>query len=192
MMSISGHKIYGPKGVGALILRPTNREFELKPILFGGDQEKHLRPGTLNVPGIVGLGAACAIAADGMVEECERLCRWQAEIFARLTASGAAMHINGPMKNRLCNNVNISFPDIQADEMILGLSGVAYSSGSACNSANPNPSHVLKAIGLSDEMARSTLRLGLGRFTSAEDVRTVTDKLLKMLGKPTSARAHVP
>jgi cysteine desulfurase len=91
--------------------------------------------------------------------------------------------LNGPVENRLCNNINFSFPDMPADDLALGLSGVAYSAGSACNSASPKPSHVLKALGLSDALARSTLRLGMGRFTTAEEVDAVTDKLVKLLGK---------
>src|SRR4029079_10723658 len=108
MLSISGHKLYGPKGVGALILRPVNRDFELKPILFGGDQEKGLRPGTLNVPGIVGLGAACEIARLTMHEECKRMCRFQTQILSEVLTRFPWVKLNGPLKNRLCNNISFS------------------------------------------------------------------------------------
>jgi cysteine desulfurase len=183
MMSMSGHKIYGPKGVGCLIVRKINREFEIKSILFGGEQERGLRPGTLNVPGIVGFGAACEIAAAEMESECERLQEFQRRILRRVMDRFPQVKLNGPVENRLCNNVSFSFPDMPADDLALGLSGVAYSAGSACNSASPKPSHVLKAMGLSDALARSTLRLGMGRFTTAEEVDAVTDKLVKLLGK---------
>ncbi|MGZ3723707.1 MAG: cysteine desulfurase family protein, partial [Bdellovibrionales bacterium] len=190
LLSISGHKIYGPKGVGALIVRPVNRDFELKPILFGGDQEKKLRPGTLNVPGIVGLGAACEIARLTMKEECLRMCRFQTQILKEVHERFPAVKLNGPVKNRLCNNISFSFNGLYPDDMVLSFSGVAFSSGSACNSANAMPSHVLKALGLSDSLARATLRLGLGRFTTPAEVRIVTDKLLKMLEKTSLKAAH--
>jgi cysteine desulfurase len=183
LVSISGHKIYGPKGVGALIVRNLNRNFELKPILFGGDQERKLRPGTLNVPGIVGLGEACAILSAGFKDECQRIHAMQEQMLKDIRGRYPQVKLNGPLERRLCNNLSFSFPDLHADEMALALSGIAFSSGSACNSANPKPSHVLKAMGLSDNMARSTLRLGLGRFTTQEQVSTVTDKLLKLLEK---------
>lgn len=181
MMSMSGHKIYGPKGVGALIVRKINREFEIKPILFGGEQEKRLRPGTLNVPGIVGFGAACEIAVQEMKSECEKLHEFQRLILRRVMDRFPQVKLNGPVEDRLCNNVSFSFPDMPADDLALGLSGIAYSAGSACNSSNPKPSHVLKAMGLSDSLARSTLRLGMGRFTTADEVNIVIDKLVKLL-----------
>lgn len=192
MLSISGHKLYGPKGVGALILRPTNRDFELKPILFGGEQEKKLRPGTLNIPGIVGLGEACAVAQEIMASECSRMSQFQKQILMEILGRFPQVKFNGSREQRLCNNLSFSFPDLAADDLALDLSGIAYSSGSACNSANAKPSHVLKAMGVSDKMARSTLRLGLGRFTTAEDVRLVTDKLLKMLEKSKSPAGAGP
>lgn len=190
LLSLSGHKVYGPKGVGALVVRPVNRDFELKPILFGGDQEKKLRPGTLNVPSIVGLGEACRIAQETMHDECERMCRFQTQILSEVRERFPGVKLNGPLKNRLCNNLSLSFSGLAMDEMVLGLSGIAYSSGSACNSGNTQPSHVLKALGLDDTLARSTLRLGLGRFTTPAEVRTVTDKLLKMLNKTNLKTAH--
>lgn len=183
MLSISGHKIYGPKGIGALIVRQINREFELKPLMFGGEQEKRLRPGTLNVAGIVGLGEACAVAKEEMEQEHQRLKRFQETILQRICERFPQVKVNGSRSERLCNNLSFSFPNLHADDMALDLSGVAYSSGSACNSQNPKPSHVLKAMGLEDQLARSTLRLGMGRFTTEEEVEVVIDKLLKMLGK---------
>jgi cysteine desulfurase len=181
LLSISGHKVYGPKGVGALVYRAINRDFEIKSVLFGGDQERKLRPGTLNVPGIVGLGEACALAQAELTSECERLSGFQRRFFEAVESQYPQVKINGSRQFRLCNNVSFSFPRLHADDLALDLSGVAYSSGSACNSASAKPSHVLKAMGLDDAMARATLRLGMGRFTTSEEVETVLDKLLKML-----------
>jgi cysteine desulfurase len=183
MLSISGHKIYGPKGVGALIVRKLNRDFELKPLMFGGEQEKKLRPGTLNVAGIVGLGEACALGMQDVAEECARLHALQGRVLKAVRDRFPQVKLNGPEENRLCNNLSFSFPDMHADDMALELSGLAYSSGSACNSSNPKPSHVLTAMGVPEAMARATLRLGMGRFTTEEEVSTVIDKLLKMLAK---------
>lgn len=184
MLSISGHKIYAPKGVGALILRPTNRQFELKPIYFGGDQERGLRPGTLNVAGIAGLGMACQLAQENMTEESTRLRRFQQRFLQAICERFPQVKVNGPVgEGRLCNNLSLSFPELPPDQISLDLSGLAYSSGSACNSASPMPSHVLKALGVEDCLSRSTLRLGTGRFTDPKDVETVIDKVLKMLDK---------
>lgn len=183
LVSLSGHKIYGPKGVGALVVRKLNRDFELKPILFGGEQENKLRPGTLNVPGIVGLGEACAVAAAEMKEECARLREMQTRMLNAVSERFPTVKLNGPIKNRLCNNLSFSIPELHADDMALEMSGIAFSSGSACNSGNPKPSHVLKAMNVPDTLARSTLRFGMGRFTTEDEVQKVTDKLLKMLGK---------
>lgn len=183
MISLSGHKIYGPKGVGALVVRKLNRDFELKPILFGGEQENKLRPGTLNVPGIVGLGEACAIIKSDMKEECARLRDFQTRMLSAVQERFPSVKLNGPVRERLCNNLSFSIPDLHADDMALDMSGIAFSSGSACNSGNPKPSHVLKAMGVPDGMARSTLRFGMGRFTTEEELERVIDKLLKMLGK---------
>jgi cysteine desulfurase len=191
MLSLSGHKIYGPKGVGALIVSPKNRDFELKPILFGGDQEKKLRPGTLNMPGLVGLGMACEVIRTAMGDECERLCRFQGEIISEVMSRyPSVVKLNGPRDQRLCNNISFSFRGLNPDDMILDMAGVAFSSGSACNSANPMPSHVLRAIGLDEKLSAATVRLGLGRFTTPAEVRSVTDKLLKMLEKTRGGSAH--
>lgn len=181
LLSISGHKLYGPKGVGALIYRPVNLEFELKPILFGGEQEQGLRPGTLNVAGIAGLGEACSLAAGLMAEEKVRLCKLQGRILDAVLSRFPQVHLNGPREGRLCNNISFSLPNATPDDLVLDLSGIAYSSGSACNSGNPKLSHVLKAIGVEADLAKATIRLGLGRFTTAEEVGIVIDKLFKLL-----------
>jgi len=178
LLSLSGHKIYGPKGVGALIVRSINREFKLKPLMFGGEQECKLRPGTLNVAGIVGLGAACVAAQAAMREECQRLKEYQARVLEAVMKAGKG-RLNGPPPgpNRLCNNLSFSFQGLLADDLALGLSGIAYSAGSACNSENPKPSHVLKAMGLEDALSRATIRLSMGRFTTSAEVDRLTAKL---------------
>jgi cysteine desulfurase len=139
----------------------------------------------LNVPGIVGFGEACAIGLEKMGEECGHMGEWQRQILSRVRDRFPQVKLNGPEPgaHRLCNNLSFSFPDLHADEMALDLSGIAFSSGSACNSANPKPSHVLTAMGVNPVLARATLRLGLGRFTTADEVEIVLDKLLKMLKK---------
>ena len=192
MLSLSAHKIYGPKGMGALIVRPTNREFALKPLMFGGDQEKGMRPGTLNVMGIVGLGEACAIGQEIMPDECARMCRMQKAILDAIVERFPQVSINGPRENRLCNNISVSLQGVALDEVMLDLSGIAYSSGSACNSANAKPSHVLKAMGAADDLARSTLRFGLGRFTTPDEVQTLIDKVLKTLSRCYPSKSGVP
>jgi cysteine desulfurase len=166
-----------------LIVRKLNRDFELKPLMFGGEQEKKLRPGTLNVAGIVGLGEACALGMQDVAEECSRLHALQSKVLKAVRSQFPQVKLNGFEENRLCNNLSFSFPNMHADDMALELSGLAYSSGSACNSSNPKPSHVLTAMGVPEAMARATLRLGMGRFTTEEEVSVVLDKLLKMLGK---------
>jgi cysteine desulfurase len=179
LLSLSGHKIYGPKGVGALIVRPINRPFEVRPIIVGGEQENCLRPGTLNVPGIVGLGKACELAQAEMDAEIKKLNSWCRQILsATLSVNGAIL--NGHPKERLCNNLSFSFEHFMPDQLMTALSGLAYSSGSACTSGNPTPSHVLKAIGRSDKLARSTVRFGLGRFTTADEVAEVIAKISRL------------
>lgn len=177
LLSLSGHKIYGPKGTGALIINAKNTEAMPKPIFFGGSQESQLRPGTLNVSGLVGLGEAAEICGREMKSEVTKLQAWQEEIIVQVLESVACARLNGPRKHRLCNNVSFSFDKMSADLFALGLSGLALSSGSACNSGDPSSSHVLKAIGHSDALAKATLRIGLGRFTTEQDVATVIQKI---------------
>lgn len=176
LLSLSGHKMYGPKGVGALFVR---REcVPIKPIQFGGSQEWGLRPGTLNVPGIVGLGAACAIAKGEGAAESARLKNWRDEIIHLINKEMPCARLNGHPTQRLASNVSFSFKGLRKDLFALGLEGLACSSGSACTSGTGNSSHVLKAIGVSDEMSQVTLRLGMGRFTTPEEIATLKQKLI--------------
>lgn len=181
LLSLSGHKIYGPKGVGALYVRRD--KVELKPQTFGGSQEWGLRPGTLNVPGIVGLGAACEIFAQEGEAECARLSQLREQIWRAVSAESPDVKLNGHPTERLSGNLSLSLANLKSDLFALGLNGIACSSGSACTSNSGHSSHVLKAIGLDENLARATLRLGLGRFTSSQDVDTVIQRLLGLLRK---------
>jgi cysteine desulfurase len=185
LLSISAHKMYGPKGVGALIYRPINRPLNLRAIMVGGEQEHGLRPGTLNVPGIVGLGTACSIFHQEMNTDRDRLCNWQKRVFTKVGAMPGVV-INGPQINRLCTNISLSFQNIEPDQFITQLPGVAFSSSSACTSASAKPSHVLSAIGLPPRLIRSTIRFGLGRFNTDSEIDFMITRLEELLkGKDT-------
>jgi cysteine desulfurase len=167
LLSIAAHKIYGPKGVGALYVR---RRINLTAQMDGGGHERGMRSGTLNVPGIVGLGEACAICQREMAEESARLSRLRDRLRAKLEAGIESVSINGSLEHRLPHNLNMSFADVEAEALMMGMSGVAVSSGSACTSAVMEPSYVLRAMGVPDDAARTALRFGLGRFNTEEDV----------------------
>jgi cysteine desulfurase len=181
-LSLSGHKIYGPKGVGALFIRAGSEEL-LRPLFFGGSQEKGIRPGTLNVAGLVGLGRACELCGELMESERQRLGRFQKELIEKITALSKDILLNGHPTERLCNNVSFSIKNLSADVFALGLGGLALSSGSACTSGSASPSHVLMALGLDEGTARSTLRLGTGRFTREADIQLVITKITQMIEK---------
>jgi cysteine desulfurase len=167
LLSITAHKMYGPKGVGALYIR--RKGARLVPQIDGGGHEGGMRSGTLNVPGIVGFGQAAAIALREMPEEARRLAALRDRLLARLSAE-VELSINGTMEHRLPGNLNVSFPGARADAIILSVPEIALSTGSACTTGSVEPSHVLRAIGLSTDAALSSVRFGLGRFTTAEDV----------------------
>ncbi|MDI3340916.1 MAG: cysteine desulfurase family protein [Sphaerobacter sp.] len=168
-LSISGHKLYGPKGIGALFVRSGLRR-RLVPLVQGGGHEGGLRPGTLNVPGIVGLGEACAVCAVEMHDEAMRVASLRDQLETRLSAAIPGLQINGNLGNRLPGNSSLTFPAVEADALIAHLPGFALSTGSACTSGAVEPSHVLTAIGLSREAADATIRIGLGRFTTSEEI----------------------
>ncbi len=181
-LSISGHKIYGPKGVGALFIR-SGAEQMLRPLMFGGTQEKGIRPGTLNVAGIVGLGRACELCGEYMKTEHERLLSFQKLVVGRIMNLSRDIILNGHPTERLCNNLSFSFRNLSSDLFAMGLGGLACSSGSACTTGNPAPSHVLTALGLDEPTARATVRLGMGRFTSSEDVHIAIEKIVGIIKK---------
>lgn len=168
-LSLSGHKVYGPKGIGALYMRRRPRA-RLVPMMDGGGQERAARSGTVPTPLVVGLGEACRIAAEELDSEHARLTELQARLRAALEAGIADLRINGDMDRRVPGNLNITIPGLDAETLIEHLNGVAVSTASACSSTTVEPSYVLSALGLSDEDAAASLRIGLGRFTTTEEV----------------------
>lgn len=186
MLSISGHKIYGPKGVGALYVRAHDPRVRLQPTTFGAGQERGLRSGTLNVPGIVGLGEACRIVIADMKEETDRLLKFRSRLTGELFKRVDGLILNGHPAERLCNNVNFSIQGAFSDILLSALKGLAFSTGSACATGSLSGSHVLKAIGVSDDLARTTIRLGLGRFTTSEEITSAIEILVAAITKSRS------
>jgi cysteine desulfurase len=183
LLAISAHKIYGPKGVGALYVRRRNPRVQLSAIIDGGGHERGMRSGTLNVPGIVGLGAACEIAQKEMAEEAVRLRKLRDRLRAGLEAKLDEVFINGSMEHRLPNNLNMSFAYVEGESLLMGINDIAVSSGSACTSATLEPSYVLKALGVGEDLAHTSIRFGLGRFNTEEEVDYVTDKMVTVVNK---------
>ncbi|HEY3160982.1 MAG TPA: IscS subfamily cysteine desulfurase [Vicinamibacterales bacterium] len=181
LVSLSGHKIYGPKGVGALYVRRRNPRVLLAEQINGGGHERGMRSGTLNVPGIVGLGTAAALCKAEMATEAERLRKLRDRLNAQLHKNLDEIYINGSMEHRLPHNLNISFAYVEGESLLMGINDVAVSSGSACTSASLEPSYVLKALGAGDDLAHSSIRFGLGRWTTDEEVDYVVDKLTKVV-----------
>ena len=177
LMSISGHKIYGPKGVGALYVRRRNPRVQISPIIDGGGHERGMRSGTLNVPGIVGLGKACELARLEMAEESKRMASLRDRLKNRITNRLDETYINGSMEHRLPGNLNISFAYVEGESLLMGINDVAVSSGSACTSATLEPSYVLKALGTGDDLAHSSIRFGIGRFNTEAEVDYVADRV---------------
>jgi len=181
--SISGHKIYGPKGVGALYVRRKNPRVQISAQIDGGGHERGMRSGTLNVPGIVGLGEACAICQADMPEESKRMAYLRDKLRGKLEAELDEVYINGTMEHRVPNNLNISFAYVEGESLLMGINDVAVSSGSACTSATLEPSYVLKALGAGDDLAHSSIRFGLGRFNTEEEVDYVAAKVIDVVKK---------
>ncbi|WP_428488451.1 cysteine desulfurase family protein [Rhodopila sp.] len=169
LASISGHKLYGPKGVGSLFVRRRPR-VRLEPLFSGGGQERGLRSGTLPAPLIVGLGEACRLAGIEMADEAERIGCLRLRLLNRLLNAIPGLQVNGTMQARIVGNLNLTFPVIAAADLLHALPDLCVSTGSACSSAAIEPSYVLRALGLSDDAASRTLRIGIGRFTSAADI----------------------
>ena len=170
LLSLTAHKMYGPKGVGALYVRSTKPRVKLTPLIDGGGHERGMRSGTLNVPGIVGLGKACEISQKEMSAEGERLIALRERLKDGILAELDEVYINGHAVERLAGNLNMSFACIEGESLLMGLKEIAVSTGSACTSATLEPSYVLKALGLADELAYSAIRFGLGRFTTEEEI----------------------
>jgi cysteine desulfurase len=179
LMSISAHKMYGPKGVGALYVRRKDPRVDLRPQMDGGGHEFGLRSGTLNVPGIVGFGEACAIAQVEMAEEAARLGALRDLLKLRLESALEGTRVNGSLEHRLPGNLNMSFAGVDAEALLMCLPDVALSTGSACSSATAETSHVLRALGVGEEGARSSVRFGLGRFTTEEEVECAAGRVIE-------------
>jgi cysteine desulfurase len=183
IMSITAHKLYGPKGVGALYVRRKNPRVQLTAQMDGGGHERGMRSGTLNVPGIVGLGEACAICQKEMPEESRRLMYLRDRLRTRLEEGLDEIYLNGSWEHRLPHSLNLSFAYVEGESLLMGINDVAVSSGSACTSATLEPSYVLKALGLGDDIAHSSIRFGIGRFNTEEEIDYVADKLIHVVRK---------
>jgi cysteine desulfurase len=183
LMSLSAHKIYGPKGIGALYVRRRKPRVRLAPQIHGGGHERGNRSGTLNVPGIVGFGEAARLARETMVEESARIQGLRDYMRDRLEREIEHVHLNGSREHVLPGHLNISFAYIEGESLLMALKDVALSSGSACTSASLEPSYVLRAMGLDDEMAHSSLRMTIGRFTTKEQLDFVVDLLRKHVSR---------
>ena len=187
LMSVSAHKMYGPKGVGVLYVR--RRKAQLTAQMDGGGHESGLRSGTLNVPAIVGFGEACALCEGEMADESVRLGALRDRLLERLESGLEAVTVNGSTKRRLAGNLNVSFAGVNAETLLLSLPEVALSTGSACSSAVAEPSHVLRALGIGADLARSSVRFGLGRFNTEEEIDLVARRIVESVRR---LRAFTP
>jgi cysteine desulfurase len=183
LASISGHKMYGPKGVGALYVRRRNPRVQITAQMDGGGPERGMRSGTLNVPGIVGIGKAAELCMQEMPQESKRMAYLRDKLKDKLLSELDEVYINGSMERRLPNNLNISFAYVEGESLLMGINDVAVSSGSACTSATLEPSYVLKALGAGDDLAHSSIRFGLGRFNVEDEVDYVGDKVVSVVRK---------
>ncbi|MFH1108228.1 MAG: IscS subfamily cysteine desulfurase, partial [Planctomycetota bacterium] len=179
LLSLSAHKIYGPKGVGALYVRRKKPRVRLQPLIHGGGHERGMRSGTLNVPGIVGCGAAAEIAMNEMSTESVRIAGLRDRLWAGLSEHLTEISRNGNSQHCLPNTLNVSFLYVEGESLMMGFSDIAVSSGSACTSASLEPSYVLKGLGLGDDLAHSSIRFSLGRFTTEEDIDYTIKEVVK-------------
>ena len=182
LLSISGHKIYGPKGIGALYI---NKKIKINPILFGGNQEKSIRPGTLPIPLIVGLGKASEISRKTMSNESEYILELRNLLIDKIKEKIPDIIINGDLEKRLSGNLNISFPSLKGQSIVTSLNKIAVSSGSACTSSIPKPSHVLLNIGLNKKNIQSSIRIGIGRFNTKKDILVAADNIIEVVKNKT-------
>ena len=181
LLSLSGHKIYGPKGCGALYVRSKGPRVRLTPQMDGGGHERGMRSGTLNVPGIVGLGQACELCGQEMEGEAARLIALRTRLYAGLSSRLEEVYLNGHPTQRLPGNLNLSFSYVEGESFLMGLNqDIALSSGSACTSATLEPSYVLKALGVGEELAHTSIRFGLGRFNTEEEVDYVIGRVVEV------------
>ena len=184
MLSISAHKFYGPKGIGVLYRRRSNPRVQLAPVIYGGGHERGLRSGTLNVPAIVGMGKAAALAKREMGEEEERFRAWTQQMHqAFVNALGDGVALNGHPTERLPHNLNVSFAGVESRALIVQLPDVAIATGSACTWAQVEPSHVIAALGFGEARARSALRISVGRMNTDEEIRQAIDNIVRAVQK---------
>jgi cysteine desulfurase len=183
VLSMTAHKLYGPKGVGALYVRRRNPRVQITAQMDGGGHERGMRSGTLNVPGIVGFGAACELAKNEMAQEAKQLQYLRDKLKDKLMTELDEVYINGSWEHRLPHNLNISFAYVEGESLLMGINDVAVSSGSACTSATLEPSYVLKALGAGDDLAHSSIRFGIGRFNTEEEVDYVANKVIDVVKK---------
>jgi cysteine desulfurase len=183
VLSLTAHKLYGPKGVGALYVRRRNPRVQISAQIDGGGHERGMRSGTLNVPSIVGFGKACEIAREEMATEAARLTKMRDHLREKLASALDYVEVNGNMEHHLPGNLNMSFVYVEGESLLMGINDVAVSSGSACTSATLEPSYVLKALGLGDDVAHSSIRFGLGRFNNEAEVDYVADKVIGIVKK---------
>jgi len=179
--SVSAHKFYGPKGVGALYVRRRNPRVLLTPIIDGGGHERGMRSGTLNVPGIVGFGKAAQIAREELPKESAEMFRLREKLRTTLERELDEIYINGDLQNRLPGNLNMSFAYVEGESLLMGINDVAVSSGSACTSASLEPSYVLKALGVGEDLAHTSIRFGIGRFNTEEEVDYVAGRVIEVV-----------
>jgi|SRR5690348_11499543 cysteine desulfurase len=183
LMSITAHKLYGPKGVGALFVRSKSPHVQVAAQIDGGGHEHGMRSGTLNVPGIVGLGKACELAMQEMPQEARRITALRDTLKQQLEENLEDVHINGSMEHRLPGNLNIRFGGVDSESLLMGINDIAVSTGAACTAAKIEPSYVLKAMGLTDEQANSTLRFGIGRFNTEAEIDYAAERLIDTVKK---------
>jgi len=183
LLSLSGHKFYGPKGVGALYVRRKDPRVRLDPILDGGGHERGMRSGTLNVPGIVGLGEACRLAKQDFEKDQAKYKALRERLEARIRGKLDHVELNGSPEWRLPTTLNLSFAYVEGESLIMGVPRVAVSSGSACTSASLEPSYVLRALGVGDELAHSSIRFSIGRFTTEDDVDRAADEIIATVNR---------
>tara|TARA_B100000700_G_scaffold330827_1_gene459367 strand:- start:40281 stop:41453 length:1173 start_codon:yes stop_codon:yes gene_type:complete len=179
LLTASGHKIYGPKGIGFLYVRQRNPKVEINPQIFGGSHERNMRPGTLPVPLIVGLAKATQLIIENRDLENKRLMWMRDELLLKIKEALPDTIINGSLENRLPHNINLSFPNVEGEALLMRLESIACSSGSACNSETLQPSYVLKALGHSEELAHSSIRIAFGRMNNNEDVKIAAEEIIK-------------
>ncbi len=183
LLSLSAHKVYGPKGVGALYVRRKGPRVRCEPVLHGGGHERGMRSGTLNVPGIVGFGAAAEIASQEMSEESERIAGLRDRLWDGISRQLDEIALNGDTEHRLPNILNVSFKYVEGESLMMGFDSIAVSSGSACTSASLEPSYVLRALGVGDDLAHSSIRFSIGRFNTRQEVDYVVEKVVAAVRK---------